>query len=173
MLRKPISLNSYYRLVALKPGSPYSPALRAFAFSGGCTAGLVHYTTSNSFTDYEAYVAVVPYDGTDARNIITDGIDAIVIVPADGHYAIFTMVEDLGPSEDHSVGNNNQGDGRRYEIVFPDLKLKKGVNTICVKGKTLTNPIIVPIKNGKNFPQDIARKYQTLSETKNELAINL
>jgi hypothetical protein len=158
--------DSYYRLVAVKPASSFSPALRAFSFSGGCTAGLIHYTTSLDFTNYEAYVAVVPYDGSDATNIITDGIKATVRVPADGHYAVFTMVEEMGPHEDHSVGNNNQGDGRRYEIVFPDLKLKKGVNTICVEGKTLANPIIVPISNGKDFPQDITRAYQTFFENK-------
>lgn len=143
--------NRYYRIVALKPQGPPAPTLRAYQFPGGCTAGIIRY---NKYTapwgSFEAYIGMVPYDGTDAMNITFDHDKAVVKVPKDGHYTLF------------SEETTDNGGSKRYVRVYNDLNLGKGKNWIDIAGKILKNPIIAPLSDGINFPNDIYLRYVKL-----------
>ncbi|MGB3850858.1 MAG: DUF4832 domain-containing protein [Tunicatimonas sp.] len=149
----------YYRLVAIKPTTGPTPAFRAYQFKGGLTAGLIRYSWSDKFSDYETYIAAVPYNGADANSITVENNTAVVNVPQDGSYTIYSKIEELGPAEDRN-NSGQQGDSRRYEIVAQDVNLKAGDNYVGVAETTLTDLVVVPVSNGINFPQDVAAIYQ-------------
>ena len=143
--------NSYYRLVGLKPQSPQSPTIRSGSFRHGYLSGLIRYRhPSMAETGYEVYVAVAPYDGTDAQNIVVDVNSASVTVPQAGRYTIF------------SEALTDPGGSKHYERVIDAVELKAGANTVDIADKTLKNPIIVPLANGRDFPEDLWQAYLTL-----------
>lgn len=151
--------NSYFRLVALKPSKGHTPALRTFQFIGGLTGGIIRYSWSSNFSDYEVYVAVVPYDGSNANKIVYNDDKATITVPENGKYAIYSKTENLGSTEDRRNGDK-QGNSRRYDLVFNNLNLKSGKNEIELNGTKLVDAVVAPISNGLDFPEDIAKRYQ-------------
>jgi len=141
--------NRYYRIVAIKPEGPPAHTIRAYQFPAGCTAGIIRYNNyAAPWGDYEAFIGMVPYDGTNAKNILVQGNTATLTVPKQGHYILYS--KNAGSFKSTSY---------RYDIVFPDLMLKAGSNTIDITGKTLLEPVIAPHSNGVVFPQDISLKY--------------
>ncbi len=141
--------DSFYRLVSVRPGN--RSRIRAAQFKGGLTGNLIHYAYDEAgFQTYEAYVAVVPYDGTQARTIVLEGDAATVIVPEDGKYLLLTR----------AAASNTV----RYQIALRDLALRKGPNRIDVSDLKLRSPIVVPYSNGRTFPEDISRSYREDSE---------
>lgn len=153
--------NSYYRFVGILPQSPKSPAIRSASFRRGNISGLIRYNGMNttSFSGYEAFVAVIPYDGSDAMNISVDNNKAIVKVPKDGHYTIF--------SEDKM----DEGGSKHYNRLISDLNLKKGENVIDLEGKVLKNPVIAPLSDGISFPVEIFQKYIIMENNTSEAIV--
>jgi hypothetical protein len=152
--------NGYYRLVALKPQGPHTPALRSGGFPGNL-GNLIRYSWSTNFTGYEAYVAVVPYDGTRARDIAINGTQATVFVPKAGHYSLFSKTDDLGVRKlDYSMSGVGPQISKRYERIVADVELRAGTNTFEIGEGRLVNPIIAPLSNGSDFPADIAAAYR-------------
>ncbi len=134
---------SYYRLVSLRLVNP--AGLRTGQFSTGHTGHLVHWAFQG-FASYEAFVAAVPYDGTMTRRITVRNGYATLHVSKAGTYHLYTRKES----------------GRRhtYLPVKSNLKLKAGWNSVDVRGKAVYAPIVVPVSNGVNLPEDISRLYR-------------
>ena len=91
---------------------------------------------------------MVPYEGTHAIKILVKGNNATVTVPKQGHYVLYS--KNAGSFKSTSY---------RYDIVFADLILNAGSNTIDITGKMLLEPVIAPLSNGVDFPLDISLKY--------------
>lgn len=136
--------NSYYRLVSLRTSNP--AGLRTGQFAWGHTGHLIHWAFQG-FSSYEAFVAAVPYDGSAARRITVQNGIANVEVPKNGLYTIYTRTET----------------GRRltYRPAIPWVWLAGGVvNYLRTGTTTLVAPIVVPVSNGVDFPEDISRLYR-------------
>lgn len=134
---------SYYRLVSLRKTNP--AGLRTGQFTGGHTGHLIHWAFQG-FASYEAFIAAVPYDATMARRVTVNSGKATVYAPKAGTYSLYTR----------SVS------GRRhtYTPAKTGLKLQLGYNTVDVKGISLYAPILVPVSNGVNLPEDISKAYR-------------
>jgi hypothetical protein len=134
---------SFYRLVSLRLLNP--AGLRTGQFSGGHTGHLIHWAFQG-FASYEAFVAAVPYDGTMARRVTVSNGKATVYAPKAGTYHLYTR----------SIS------GRRhtYTPAKKSLKLSAGYTAVDVKGLSLYAPILVPVSNGVNLPEDISRLYR-------------
>jgi len=131
----------FYRFVSVSPEFPH--AIRSAQWHEGQIGAFYRWTLEG--LAYEAYIAVVPYNASAARDItITDHM-ATVNVPADGIYSIFSKKDQL------------------YELILKDIRLNKGKNSVKLPNNV--NPedaIIVPITSGKDFPEDIYAEYQKL-----------
>lgn len=134
---------SYYRLVSLRLVNP--AGFRTGQFSGGHTGHLIHWAF-DGFSSYEAFVAAVPYDGSMARRVTVSNGKATVYAPKAGTYNLYTRAVS----------------GRRHTYLpaKTGLKLNAGYNTVDVKGVSLYAPILVPVSNGVNLPEDISRQYR-------------
>lgn len=134
--------NSFYRFISVRPKYPH--AIRSGQWSPGQIGAF--YRWAYQGLDYEAYIAVVPYDADKANEISVVDNMVKVEVPVDGQYSIFGQKED-----------------GLYEPVIKGIWLRKGKNDIKLgKSISLKNPIIAPIANGVDFPEDISRIYQYL-----------
>jgi hypothetical protein len=143
--------DSYYRFVGLKPQTPQSPTIRSGSFPHGYLAGLIRYRSeSMATTGYEVYIAAVPYDGSNAGKATVEGESLTVNVPRAGHYTIF------------SEGVTDPGGSKHYERAIKDIELTPGAHAIGIRGTTLKNPIVVPLANGRDFPEDIWKAYLLL-----------
>lgn len=134
---------SFYRLVSLRLVNP--AGLRTGQFSGGHTGHLIHWAFQG-FASYEAFIAAVPYDGSMARRVTVQNGRATVHAPKAGTYSLYTR----------------KVSGRRHTYVpaKTGLKLNAGYNTVDVKGISLYAPILVPVSNGVNLPEDISKPYR-------------
>lgn len=131
----------FFRFLAVRPEYPH--AIRSAQWSEGQIGAFYRWVLNG--LAYEAYIAVVPYDASKAREITVVENIASVEVPSNGKYSIFSKKDQL------------------YEPVLKNIKLKKGKNKIKLPDNMkLDNPIIVPISNGKDFPEDIYALYQGL-----------
>lgn len=139
--------NSYYRLLAVRPGVP--GAIRTAQWSPG-VYGFFYQWTYAGCSRYETYIAAVPYDGTKASVITVKEGKAVVEVPQTGEYTIFSRPENAGAS--NAV----------YTAAVSRVSLRAGINEVDLGGRSLSLPMIVPMSNGKDFPEDICRKYHSL-----------
>lgn len=139
--------HGFYRLLAVRPGMP--GALRSVQWSPG-TYGYFYQWTYAGCAGYEVYIATVPYDGTRASAITVKEGRARVEVPRAGEYTIFSQPEEMGAS--NAV----------YEVAAARLSLPAGASEVDLRGRLLIRPVIVPISNGKDFPEDICRQYHRL-----------
>lgn len=131
----------FYRFLAVRPEYPH--AIRSAQWSIGQIGAFYRWVLNG--LAYEAYIAVVPYDASKAREITILGNTALVEVPLKGKYTIFSRK------------------GQLYEPIVRNIKLRKGKNKIKLPDNAeLDNAIIVPISNGKNFPEDIFTLYHDL-----------
>lgn len=135
--------NSYYRLVSLRPGNP--AGLRTGQFPGGLTGNLLHWAFEG-FKNYEAFIAAVPYDGSMAARVTVSNGFATVNAPKAGTYSIYTR--------------SNIGRRLTYTPAKTDITLVAGSNIVDVRGISLFAPILVPVSNGVNLPEDISLRYR-------------
>lgn len=135
---------SFFRLLAVRPAFP--GALRTAQWSPGMY-GYFYQWIYKPAPAFEVYIAVVPYDGRKAAEIAMEGGSAIVTVPKDGVYSIYS-----------------RGENALYKAVLPELALTAGTNRVALNGVTLEDPRIAPISNGRDFPEDICRNYRILCE---------
>lgn len=134
---------SYYRLVSLRPGN--LAGLRTGQYSGGSTGHLIHWAFEG-VSSYEAFIAAVPYDGTMATRVTVSGGKAKVNAPQAGTYSLYTRA---------IVGRRHT-----YVPAKRGIVLRAGANTVNVAGVRLVAPILVPVSDGANLPEDISRKYR-------------
>ncbi len=135
--------NSFYRLVSLRPGNP--AGLRTGQFPGGLTGNLIHWAFEG-FKNYEAFIAAVPYDGSMAARVTVSNGFATVNAPKAGTYSIYTR--------------SNSGRRLTYTPAKTNITLGAGSNTVDVRGLSLLAPILVPVSDGVNLPEDISLKYR-------------
>ncbi len=135
--------NNFYRLVSVRPGNP--AGLRTGQFPGGVTGNLIHWAWEG-FKNYEAFIAAVPYDGTMAAQVTVSNGFATVNVPKAGTYSLYTR----------SIS------GRRHTYLpaKTNIALRAGANSVDVRGLSLYAPIIAPVSNGVNLPEDISLQYR-------------
>ena len=134
---------SYYRLVSLRPGN--LAGLRTGQYTGGNTGHLIHWGFEG-LSSYEAFIAAVPYDGTMATRVTVTGGKATVNAPRAGTYSLYTRA---------IVGRRHT-----YLPAKRGIVLRAGTNTVNVAGVRLVAPILVPVSDGANLPEDISRKYR-------------
>ena len=129
----------FYRFLAVSPEYPH--AIRSAQWSEG-QIGAFYRWVMNGLA-YEAYIAAVPYDASKARDITVKDQVASIEVPSDGKYSVFN------------------GKGELYEPVLKNIELRKGINSIKIPDNiNLDYPIIVPVSNGRDFPEDIYALYR-------------
>lgn len=133
----------YYRLVGVR--AAYPGAIRSGQWHPGQIGTLYRWALTGR--SYETYVAVVPYDAGKLRDIRADGDLLTVQAPQAGRYSIFS----------------NEGDV--YKPVVNRVELSAGANRVKLPaGREAFRPVLAPIANGRDFPEDIWRMYRTLTQ---------
>ncbi len=133
----------YYRLVGVSPA--YAGAIRSGQWHPGQIGTLYRWGLSGRA--YETYVAAVPYDAGKLRDIRIESDALVVQAPKAGRYTVFSKRGDL------------------YEPVVGSVNLAAGENRVKLPvGKAIAKPVLAPITNGTDFPEDIWRAYRRLTK---------
>ncbi|MCF7838498.1 MAG: hypothetical protein K9N49_07690 [Candidatus Marinimicrobia bacterium] len=134
--------DSYYRLLAVRPA--YPGALRTAQWSPGIYGYFYHWIWDPA-PAFEVYIAAVPYDGRQAAEITIEDDSAVVTVPRDGVYTVYS-----------------RGENALYTAALVELTLAAGTHRLPLAGQALHDPRIAPISNGSDFPDDVCRQYHAL-----------
>jgi hypothetical protein len=133
--------NTFYRLICVN--SEHPAAIRLAQWGNPTQAyGYFYQWLLRPCPEYRCYIAAVPYDGSQSRDITVSGGNASVNVPADGVYAIYSQTGD-----------------DQYSPAMNECALSAGSNSVPLNGVSLNSPIIVPISNGTDFPDDLWNAY--------------